>query len=278
MTDISTELDSKPSKKDYPSLGHAMAAGDFEYIYEELNKWIEEDNSNYKGLFEQMMTNHGDIGIGMVIDSLLFAIPKYALDPETNNLRPMVREVAELFISVGADPTLTYYKAMYGERVSNVVLESARLENPELLKFFYEKNFWDKPEDIQTESGLDTLQFAVTANSPKCIEYLVKEQGLDVNSRYFFSNDATPLFFAAGQHCEEAFDKLMELGANIKIIDNAGRTALDFLATESVFFNEKYENAPEKKAKLIAFSEKVKDIYFNEPEKEKVKKVRRLSF
>lgn len=278
MTDTAKEVEITPPKKNYKSLGQAMAAHDFSYIFEELNQWIEKEDSNYRGLFDNVKTNHGDTGIGLVIDSLLFAIPKYAVNSEDNSLYPMVKEVAELFISLGADPTITYYKAIYGEHVSNVVLESAKLPNSELLQFFYENKFWDDPKDIKTESDLDTLQFATTGDSAACIEYLVKEQGFDVNARYFFSNDATPIFFAVGRKCENAFDKLIELGADIKLIDYYGCNPVSYLATEDFQFDEKYENAPEKKEEWINFSKKVTDVYNQTPEKEKVKKVRRLSF
>lgn len=265
------------AKKSYPSLGHAMAKGDFPYIFEELNEWAEKDDSNFKGLFEQTLTNYGDVGIGMVIDALLFAVPKYALN-EDKSLRPMVKEVVELFISLGADPTLTYYKSMYGERVSNMVLETATLPNSELLQFLYEGNFWDEPKDVETESGLDPLQFATTENSAACIEYLVKHQNYDINKRYFFSNDATPIFFACGRASEEAFEKLIELGANIKLKDHYDVTAIQYLTADRFDFEERFANNPEEKERLLKFAERAKEVYNAVPDKEKVKKVRRTSF
>lgn len=277
MTSKTKDVEDK-DKINYPSLGHAMAKHDFKYIFEELNQWIEKDNSDYKGLFQQMNTNYGDVGIGMVIDSLLYAVPKYAVDEKTNELYPMVKEVVELFISIGAEPTMTYYKTMYGEHVSNVVLESAKLKNAELLKFMYEKSFWDDSKDVETESGLDPLQFATTGDSAACIEYLIKEQNFDVNKRYFFSNDATPIFFAVGRKCENAFDKLIELGANIKLKDHDGSSVIGYLATESIQFEEIYEKSPDKKAELIEFSKKVLEVYDNTLDKEKIKKVRRTVF
>lgn len=269
--------DGKVKKVEYSSLGQAMAKGDFTYIYNEVTEWAEKQDSNFNGLFEQTMTNYGDVGIGMVVDALLFAVPKYALDEE-NNLRPDVEKVVELFISLGADPTLTYYKSMYGERVSNMVLETACLKNSQLLKFLYEKNFWDEDKELETESGLDPLQFAITDNSPQCVEYLIKERGVSVDKRYFFSNDATPIFFAIGRGNEEVFDKLMELGANIKLLNHNDIPAIDFLEAKQFSFDERFEFKPEEKERLQKFAEKVIQVYETVPEKTKEKKVRRTSF
>ena len=239
----------RKEQKSYSSIGAALVQSDFTYIFTELNKWVELDDSNYKGLFQRLGTSEGHIGIGMVIDSLLLSVPKYAINPETKELYPMVKEVVELFVSIGADPSLLYYKSFYGDYVTNMVLESSKLPNSDLLEFLYEKNFWNEAKDIETDSGLDVLQFATTADSAQCIEYLVKEQGFDVNKRYFFSNDATPLFFAIGRCCENSFDKLIELGANIKLKDYSGAESIGYLATQSVQFEDLYQNNDEMKQK-----------------------------
>jgi hypothetical protein len=247
--------------KTYSGLGEAMKKQDFQFFYEELNNWKKNDTFDYKRLFDRVASDVSKVGFGNQIDSLLHNIPLFALDEKTKELKPYVKECIELLVSLGGLPLLEFKNGPYGKSNTNMVRESAKLPNPELLKVLFDLKLWEKIEETNTVSGFDLLHAAVNANSPTVIEYLVKEKGFDVNKKYFFSNNSTLIFFAIGRGLEEAYDKLVELGADIQVKNGEDFYPIDFLETKSENFEEMYAEEPEEKEKHEKFSARVMEHF-----------------
>jgi len=207
------------TKKSYKSLGASMKAGDFEAFIEDLNKMAETGDLK-KFTLRTNDRPHSEL------DQILFAIPNFAIKSEKNPITdekeftgealPRAIEAVELVLKHGANPNA------YMVNGENAFLIACQTNNIDILKVLIENKY--TPADItqgdgQTKNG---LFFATIGNADKSIEYLVNEQGFDVNKKHFMLLNQTPIFYATGLGKEKSFDKLVELGADLTFKDMNG--------------------------------------------------------
>lgn len=259
----------------YSSLGEAIVKGDFKYFNNELEIWAIEDNYDFKGLFNHVKNRFGEQGFGTIIDTMLLNIPKHALN-EDGSLREGVIEAVDLLVSLGAEPLLEFTKTVYGDYETNFVREVASLTDDALLRHIFNANFWDDLVDTEDIVGLDFLHAAIVNGSVKNVEYLIKEQGFDVNKKYDMQDNVTPIFYSVGRNMPEVFDKLIELGANLHAKNTKGEYVTDFLSSELSGFQDRYSK--EEMEKIVSFNQKVKTLFDATVEPEKPKRKLRTAF
>lgn len=259
----------------YSSLGEAIVKGDFKYFNNELEIWVIEDSYDFKGLFNHVKNRFGEQGFGTVLDTMLLNIPKYALN-ENGSLREGVIEAVDLLFSLGAEPLLEFTKTIYGDYETNFVREVASLPDDTLLRHLFKANFWDDLVDTEDIAGLDFLHAAIVNGSVKNVEFLIKEQGFDVNKKYDMQDNVTPIFYSVGRNKPEVFDKLVELGANLHAKNSKGETIIDFLSSELNGFQDRYSK--EEQEVIVAFNQKVKALFKATVEPEKPKRKLRTAF
>ena len=90
----------------------------------------------------------------------------------------------------------------------------------------------DKNENLinsKTKKNVTALHMAVVYDNIKVISYLVKRLHVDINAK---DNDGwTALYYAAANNKAEAYNLLIELGADREIANNEG------LKPDDIFFN-----------------------------------------
>lgn len=279
MNEQKNDIENK--RKKYKGLGEALRRQDFEYFENELKNWRENDTSEFHALKKRISSSEGQEGFATELDALLHLFPKHVLDKETNEILPKVKECFELLLELGAEPLLEikgYYKVNDKAYLTNMVRESAKLPKKDFLEYLFSLKLWKKIQDTESQGETDLLQNAIVGNSADCIEYLIKEQGFDVNKEYFFERNATPIFFACNYASKEAFDKLLELGADLLIKDDDRLTVLSYLTANLEKFEEEYEEDSPEKQSLIEFADYVEDKYDAAKVVEKPKRVFRTSF
>lgn len=259
----------------YNSLGESIVKSDFKYFNNELEIWAIEDSYDLKGLFQNVSNRYGGAGFGNLLDTMLLTIPKYALK-EDGTLHEGVEEAVDILLSLGAEPLLEFSSSVYGKFDTNFVRQVAELKDDKLLRHIFKANIWDDVVDAEDVAGLDLLHSAVVGGSVKNIEYLVKEEGFDVNKKYEMADGVTPIFYAVGRNFSDVFDKLIELGANVHVKDFKNQTVLNYLSSELEGFTDRYTQ--EEQEKILAFNQKVKDLYSSTLEPEKPKRKLRTAF
>lgn len=246
------------AKKTYKSLGASMKAGDFEAFIEDFNKMVE------TGEIKKFMVRNSDRPYSE-IDEILFAMPNYAVKKQLNEITqeqefsgeilPKALEAMELLLKNGANP-----KA-YMVNGENAFLMACQTNNVDMLKLLIENKYTQadiNQGDGQTKNG---LFYATISNADKSIEYLVNEQGMDINKKHFMILNQTPIFYAAGLGKEKSFDKLVELGADLTFKDMNGY--LPYECMLPAYDEETLEENEYSEEELVfwkAFYQKGKDI------------------
>lgn len=282
----------KPTKKQYSSLGAMVAKKDFEALFEKLKQY-ENDDEDKKTLLSLAKDSNFTIA-----DELLYSIPRFAVKDkevveeeedsmasmfggggvtiekpvvEEAELCPYLLESVDLLLKLGANPNATIINGI------TATILSATVNNPELLKTLinnpHEFQDYDTGKFInlrgdvtaQDNKGHDLLYYAAISNSLTTLEYLVKEQGLDMNRQMFFYENKTllhllcqglnesPTLSISGYdfeldvvpHTQPAIEKLIELGVNATLVDNYGNLAEMDVPYESDEENYKEEEMPE---------------------------------
>ncbi|MBW5400610.1 ankyrin repeat domain-containing protein, partial [Brachyspira pilosicoli] len=115
----------------------------------------------------------------------------------------------------------------YDEEGWNSFLYAAAFGNVRIMNSLVDKN--ENLINSKTKKNVTALHMAVVYDNIKVISYLVKRLHVDINAK---DNDGwTALYYAAANNKAEAYNLLIELGADREIANNEG------LKPDDIFFN-----------------------------------------
>lgn len=257
----------KPTKKQYSSLGAMIAKKDFEALFEKLKQY-ENDEDDRKTLLTFAKDSNFSIA-----DELLYSIPRFAVKDkevveeeedlmfgmmagnsiekpviEDAELCPYVLESVDLLLKLGANPNATLINGITATILSATIntpdLLKVLINNPHEIQDPYTAKFSNLKGDVTAKDnkGHDLLYYAAISNSLNTLQYLVEEQGLDMNRQMFFYENKTLLHLLCeglnqcatlsisgfdferdiNPHTQPAIEKLIELGVDARISDNHG--------------------------------------------------------
>ncbi len=246
---------SETNKKQYKSLGQMMKAGDFEALLSDLIEMKQKDT--LKDFCKTTSTNPIS-----EFDDLLFFFPQYACkvikkekeEPIiTNELHPKAMEFLEFALANGANPNA------YMKNGENCFLKACEIKNTDVLNYLI-NNKYNKVDLTHTDGmGNNGLFYATMSEATEVMEYLVKEQGFNVNQKNFLSNDESFLHYACGHGKEKSFDKLIELGADPTLQDNYGCKPYEMIM--AAYDEETIDEFDTKNPEDMAELQKWKELY-----------------
>lgn len=195
------------------------------------------------------------------LDLLLFNVPDlyYVKDDEGKNTKlpeAGVFEFIDWAVKNGANINSTI---KYG---NSAFLKSAGMPEESLLKYFIEKI--SSVDLLQKDGrGADILMHSVANQSLDVFDYISSLEKFDINKQYTLLNNKTVLHVACALGEEAMIDKILAVGGDLTIMDNAGNIPADMVPTESESPLSEEETTPEKLqewenlfAKLSELSEK----------------------
>ena len=130
-----------------------------------------------------------------------------------------------------------------------VCMNAARMGNIEALRVFKERN---PCIDIKDKQGMTACIHAAAYNQIEALKVLVNEMGANIDLQD--NNCMTASIHVARWHKKETLFALVELGANLSIRDNEGKTVFDFIDKDTkkkvIELRRKYEAAHSEEPKM----------------------------
>ncbi|EAW10550.1 Ankyrin repeat protein [Aspergillus clavatus NRRL 1] len=126
------------------------------------------------------------------------------------------------------DPVLQDRVLAKSEYQQNLLVRAAKLGHEATIRKIH-KRAQHRKKEICTPIMIEMLMWATTYQHTQLMEYILRGMNTDVNSMSDVNGERrTPLHEAAQKGYEASTRKLLELGADIDALDEAGRSALHF--------------------------------------------------
>lgn len=207
----------------YKSLGQIVQRSDFTNLLTELQN-IENDKVFLNNLLDR---SNGPCQL----DSLLFHIPQYSLNEE-RQLNKDVLKAVDKIISLGADPNAIFKSGM------TAFMQACQYSNKE-----YVDNY-QKIANVNCElgdgRGARPLYYAMMGENTEVLDYLVLEQGVNINHKMILLEGKTVYHCACMEMKEVSIFKLMELNARPDIYDDVENLPCQMIPT---FDDELYDES-----------------------------------